>query len=126
MIHNPSQGLYAEPMTAWLSVPEFAAALGIKDSQVRELIRERHIVATRRGANAAVSLPADFVVDLEDGPAILPTLRGTITVLADAGLDDDAIVVWLLTHDDELDATPLDALRSGKRAPVRRIAQTLL
>lgn len=113
-------------MTEWLSVPEFAARLGIKDSQVREFVRERHIVAVRRGANSAVSLPADYVVDTDEGPAILPTLRGTITVLADAGLNDDAIVEWLLAHNDELDATPLDALRSGKRAPVRRIAQTLL
>src|SRR6187399_1986099 len=49
-------------MTDWLSVPEFAARLGLRDSDVRELLRERHIVAMRRGSNNAVSLPADFII----------------------------------------------------------------
>lgn len=113
-------------MTEWLSVPEFAERLGVKASYVRELLRERHLVAARTGANAAVSLPAEFLVDGESGIEILPTLRGTITLLADAGLDEGAIVEWLLADDDELGTSPLAALREGKRAHVRRIAQTLV
>lgn len=112
-------------MTEWLSVPEFADRLGIKASQVRELLRERHIVATRQGPNNAVSLPADFLIEGDNGIEVLPTLRGTVTVLADAGLSDDEIVAWLLEEHEELGASPLAALRDGKRAHVRRVAQSL-
>nr|PZM97754.1 MAG: transcriptional regulator [Actinomycetota bacterium] len=119
-------GLYAERMSEWLSVPEFAERLGVKDSHVRELLRERQIVATRTGPNNALSLPSDFIVEIEGKPEILPTLRGTITLLADAGLDDDAITQWLLDTEEELGTSPLAALRDGKRAHVRRIAQTLV
>jgi excisionase family DNA binding protein len=129
-------------MTAWLSVPEFAERLGVKPSHVRELLREGHLVATRTGPNNAVAIPADFLVEVptgadapgetgdevEVGPTveILPTLRGTLTVLSDAGLDDAAIIDWLLTADEELGMSPLAALREGRRAHVRRIAQTLV
>ncbi|MFO7244263.1 MAG: Rv2175c family DNA-binding protein [Actinomycetes bacterium] len=113
-------------MSEWLSVPEFAERLGVKDSHVRELLRERQIVATRTGPNNALSLPSDFIVEIEGKPGILPTLRGTITLLADAGLDDDAITQWLLDTEEELGTSPLAALRDGKRAHVRRIAQTLV
>ena len=110
-------------MTDWLSVPEFAARLGLRDSDVRELLRERHIVATRRGSNNAVSLPADFIIEAEQGPIVVATLRGTITVLADSGLGDEAIMDWLIAENEELEMTPLAALREGRRAQVRRIAQ---
>jgi excisionase family DNA binding protein len=113
-------------MTAWLSVPEFADRLGVKASHVRELLRERHIVATRSGPHQAVSIPADFLIDSDQGVEIVPTLRGTITVLADAGLDDAAVVAWLLADEPELGMSPLAALREGRRAHVRRIAQTLI
>lgn len=121
-------------MTAWLSVPEFADRLGVKPSHVRELLRERHLVAARTGPNDAISIPEEFLVardaatESEPGAAheILPTLRGTLTVLADAGLDDSAIIEWLLAHNEELGTSPLAALREGRRAPVRRIAQTLV
>ena len=110
-------------MTDWLSVPEFAARLGLRDSDVRELLRERHIVAMRRGSNNAVSLPADFIIDAEQGAIVVATLRGTITVLADSGLGDEAILEWLIAENDELGMSPLAALREGRRAQVRRIAQ---
>ncbi len=94
-------------------------------SRVRELLRERHLIAVRRGQNNALYLPAGQIIDGEDGPEVLPTVRGTVIVLADAGLSDDVIVEWLTTANDELGESPLDALRSGKRAPVRRLAQTV-
>ena len=70
--------------------------------------------------------PADFIVDLDGAPAILPWLHGTLTVLKDTHLSDEAVLEWLLKDEEELGMSPLAALRSGKRAPVRRIAQTLL
>ncbi|WP_291379065.1 Rv2175c family DNA-binding protein [Demequina sp.] len=112
-------------MSEWLSVPECAEVLGVPLSRVRELLRERYLIAVRRGENNALYLPAGQIIDGEEGPEVLATVRGTVIVLADAGLSDDVIVEWLTSVHDELDATPLDALRSGKRAPVRRLAQTV-
>lgn len=108
-----------------MTVPEYAEALQISISQVRELLRERHLVAARRGENNALYLPAGQLVDGENGPEILATVRGTIIVLADAGMSDTEIAEWLVTENEELGESPLAALRSGKRAPVRRAAQSL-
>jgi hypothetical protein len=47
-------------------------------------------------------------------------------VLADAGFGDDDIVEWLLSPHEQLEGSPLDALRAGQRAHVRRLAQTAL
>ncbi len=116
---------YAWHVSEWLSVPECAEVLGVPLSRVRELLRERYLIAVRRGENNALYLPAGQIIDGEEGPEVLATVRGTVIVLADAGLSDDVIVEWLTSVHDELDATPLDALRSGKRAPVRRLAQTV-
>lgn len=114
------------PDVEWLPVPDFADRLGVSASHVRELLREGALVSTRRGERNTVQIPADFIVELDGHPAILPWLQGTLTVLKDAHLSDDAVLEWLLEDDDELEMSPLAALRSGKRAHVRRIAQTLL
>ncbi|MCB2413850.1 DNA-binding protein [Demequina sp. TTPB684] len=112
-------------MSEWLSVPECAELLGVPLSRVREFLRERNLIAVRRGENNALYLPAGQIVEGEHGHEVLATVRGTIIVLADAGLSDDVIVEWLTTFHEELGESPLDALRSGKRAPVRRLAQTV-
>jgi len=129
---QPDPGLQTDSATQtdgdqeWLTVPDFADALGVTPTHVRELIREGVLAARRRGERSTVQLPAAFIVEGDDGPEVLHTLRGTLTLLRDAGFDDEAALDWLLAHDDELEATPLDALRSGKRAHVRRVAQALL
>lgn len=114
---------YPWRMTEWMTVPECAEALGVPLSRVRELIRERHLVAARRGENNAWYLPAGQLVDGEEGTQVLAWVRGTIMVLADAGFSDDDIAGWLVDEHPELGESPLDALRSGKRAHVRRLAQ---
>jgi len=108
-----------------MTVPECAQLLSISLSQVRELLRERHLVAARRGENNALYLPRGQIVTGQDGPEVLATVRGTVMLLADAGLTDDEIAQWLTEDNDELGQSPLDALREGKRAPVRRAAQGL-
>lgn len=111
----------------WLPIPDFADRLGITASDVRELLRERALVAERRGDADAWHLPAGFIEDTsDDGPRILRTLRGTITVLADGGFTDEQILAWMLEHSEELGTTPLEAMREGRRAPVRRAAQAQL
>lgn len=110
----------------WLSVPDFADALGLTASQVREMVRDGEIAATRRGERNTVQIPAGFIVEIDGKTIILPTLRGTLTLLHDARMDDDAAIEWLLTDEPELGMSPLASLRSGARAHVRRLAQALL
>ena len=119
-------GRYPWGVTEWMSVPECAEALGVSLSRVRDYLRERNLVATRRGENNAVYIPAGQIVIGEeyDGPHVLATVRDTVMVLADMGYSDDDIVTWLISPHDELEGSPLDALRSGQRAHVRRLAQT--
>src|SRR4051812_1886583 len=107
----------------WLSIPEFADRLGLTASQVRELVREGALAAQRRTERNTLQIPGAFIIDTEGGPEVIPTLRGTLTLLRDAGFDDDGILEWLLTDEPELGMSPLAALRQGQRAHVRRLAQ---
>ncbi|WP_440710454.1 Rv2175c family DNA-binding protein [Herbiconiux sp. YIM B11900] len=107
------------PATEWLTVPDLVDLLGLTPSRVRRLIEDRHLVGVKR--DGVLSVPASFVRDGEP----LTELRGTIIVLTDNRFSDDEIVEWLLEPNELLDAVPIDALRAGRKAEVRRIAQAL-
>ncbi|WP_147917303.1 Rv2175c family DNA-binding protein [Ruania zhangjianzhongii] len=111
----------------WLSLPEVAEATDLQLRTVRGYLRDRVLVATRRGENNALAVPEGFLVPGEETGTliVLPSLRGTITMLADSGYGDDEIVDWLLRENDELGATPLANLRDGRTHAVRRAAQAL-
>lgn len=113
--------------TRWYSVPEVADVLGVRDRDVRTMLREGKLLAVRHGANEAVSIPAELVLDAEhpDGPAPLPSLRGTLTVLKDARYTDDEAFQWLYSHHEELGQAPITALLEHRVHAVRRVAQTL-
>ena len=107
----------------WLTVPDLAERLGIALSAARGLIADRELVATRIGERRVVAVPVKFVD--EAGPR--PELKGTFTVLADGGMDDDEIIEWLYTPDPTLpvDGAPIDALWAGHKTEIRRRAQEL-
>jgi len=105
--------------TTWLTIPDLVAALGMTQNQVRRLIEDRAVLAAR--IDGVLQVPADFV---KDGAA-LGELRGTIVVLGDAGFSDDEAIRWLLDEDDSLGVAPIAALRAGRKAEVRRVAQAL-
>ena len=111
----------------WLSLPEVADAVGLPHRTVRGYLRDRVLVAVRRGENNALQVPAGFLVPGEDPDArvVLASLRGTIILLDDSGFDDEEIVDWLLRENDELGSTPLQALRDGRTHAVRRATQAL-
>jgi hypothetical protein len=52
-------------------------------------------------------------------------LKGTLVVLGDSGFSDDEAMNWLLTTEDSLGVSPVDALKAGRKAEVRRVAQAL-
>ena len=105
--------------TTWLTVPDLVEMLGSTPSRIRRLIDDRHLLATR--IDGVLKVPADFLRD--DAP--LPELHGTAMVLADAGFSDQEALEWLLDVDESLGTTPIAALRAGRKAEVRRVAQAL-
>ncbi len=105
----------------WLTLPDVADRLGLDVGKVRRLVRDRYLVAVRRGERNVPSVPAALL----EGGQPLPELRGTLTVLADAGFDDAAALQWLFTPDDSLPGTPIEALRGGRKTEIRRRAQAL-
>lgn len=103
----------------WLTVPDLTELLGLKVSQVRRLIEDRSLLAVR--TDGVWQVPELFIRDGEP----LHELKGTIVVLADSGFSDAEAMNWLLTPEESLGVTPIEALRSGRKAEVRRIAQAL-
>ena len=108
-------------VSAWLTVPDVALRLGTDVARVRQLLRERQLLACRRGERNVLYVPADFLA----GSEVLKGLPGTIVVLADSGFDDGAALRWLFTEDPSLPGTPVRALQENRGTEVRRRAQAL-
>jgi hypothetical protein len=105
----------------WLPLPDVADKLGIDVSRVRQLVQERQLISLRRGERRIPSVPAALLLNGQP----LQELRGTLVVLSDAGYDDEAAVRWLFTEDPTLPGSPVDALRAGRKAEIRRRAQAM-
>jgi hypothetical protein len=101
----------------WLTVPDLVEILDEPVGRIHRLIEEHRLPATRR--NGPVQVPAAV---LRDGEPMSET-RGTLLVLLDLGLTEDEAIDWLLGVDDALGTTPLEAMRQGRKAEVRRAAQ---
>lgn len=105
--------------TEWLTMPDLVDVLDETLGRVRRLIDEHYLVGSRRSGVFAV--PSVFIVDGHP----LPSLRGTIIVLQDAGFSDDEVIDWLLAPEEELGRSPMAALLDGHKSAVRRVARTL-
>ncbi|TDW31480.1 Rv2175c family DNA-binding protein [Cryobacterium psychrophilum] len=113
---------FSEPQNSepeWLTIPALVEMLGITQSRVRQLIDDHYLLAIRR--DGVLQVPAEFLRDR----APLPELRGTIFVLNDDGFTNEQAMSWLLDVDDSLGVAPIAALRAGRKAEVRRVAQAL-
>src|ERR687889_603926 len=102
-----------------LTPAEVADVLGISANQVRQLLRDRKLMAVPGSGNGRI--PAEF---LQDG-AVLKHLPGLLTVLRDGGFSDEEAFEWLFREDDSLPGTPVDALRDDRHTEVTRRAQAL-
>jgi len=98
-----------------------AEVLDVDIRRVHRLIDDRRIVALRVGERQVRSVPAEFVMDGQ----VIDSLKGTLSVLQDAGFSDEESVRWLFTEDDSLPGTPMTALRSGRKTEIRRRAQAM-
>lgn len=105
--------------TVWLALPDIADRWDVKVSQVRRLIEDRALLARR--VDGVLRVPEVFLG--QDEP--LRELKGTIILLGDSGFDDDGTIDWLLTPEESIGVAPIEALRAGRKAEVRRVAQAL-
>jgi hypothetical protein len=104
----------------WLSLPAVADLLGIPAGRVKQLLRDRKLLAVTRPAGT-VAVPAAFL----DGHHIVKGLCGTLTLLFDCGFDELEALRWLFTADDSLPGTPIDAIVEHRGTEVNRRAQAL-
>jgi hypothetical protein len=102
-----------------LTPAEAAQILGISPNRVRQLLRDRKLMAVPGSGNSKI--PAAFLLDGE----ILKHLPGLLTVLEDGGFSDEEAFDWLFREDDTLPGTPVQALRDDRHTEVTRRAQAL-
>jgi hypothetical protein len=116
----PADDDLEELVGQWLTVPDIGERMGLRLSDVRQMIEDRQVLAVRVGPRKVVKVPAKFFN--EEGP--LPELIGTFTVLGDSRMSDAQILRWLFTPDASLpvQGAPMDALLAGFKTEVRRRA----
>ena len=104
----------------WLSLPDVAGQLGLPVGRVKQLLRDRKLLAVTRPVGT-LAVPAAFL----DGNQIVKGLCGTLTLLFDCGFDEPEALRWLFTADESLSGTPIDAIVRHRRTEVNRRAQAL-
>jgi hypothetical protein len=104
----------------WLPVPEVAARLGIPAGRVKQLLRDRKLLAVTR-PDGTPAIPAAFI----DADQPVKGLHGTLTLLCDCGFGEEEALRWLFTADDSLPGTPIEALAGHRGTEVNRRAQAL-
>jgi hypothetical protein len=104
----------------WLTIPEVAGRLGLPASRIKQLLRDRKLLAVRR-PSGVLSVPAAFL----DGDQVVRGLHGTLTLLLDCGFDDAEALTWLFTADESLPGTPIQAIAEHRGTEVNRRAQAL-
>lgn len=103
----------------WLTLPDVAERLDVSISKVHQMIRDRELLAVRREGVRRV--PAELVAN----KTVLKHLPGVLTLLHDAGYDDEAALRWLYVADDTLPGTPAAALGGDRAREIKRRAQAL-
>jgi hypothetical protein len=104
----------------WLTLPEVADQLGLPVSRVKQMLRDRKLLAVQR-PSGQTAVPAAFI----DGDQVITGLGGTLTLLFDCGFSETDALSWLFTADDTLPGTPVQALTENRRTEVNRRAQAL-
>jgi Rv2175c C-terminal domain of unknown function/DNA-binding protein Rv2175c, wHTH domain len=114
----PVTELPVEP-AEWLTVPDIAARLDVPVTRIHQMLRDHYLLAVRR--DGVLRVPAELVA----GRTVMKHLPGVLTLLHDAGYNDEEVLRWLYTADDTLPGTPAVALDGGRATEVKRRAQAL-
>ena len=105
--------------TAWVNLPDIADKLDLSISKVNQMVRDGQLLAVRRDGVRVV--PAELVAN----SIVLKHLPGILTLLRDAGYNDEEALRWLYAPDDTLDGNAATALGGDRAREVKRRAQAL-
>jgi len=103
----------------WVALPDVAEQLSLPITRVHQLIRDHALVAVRR--DGVLRVPVELIAT----PNVRKHLPGVLTLLHDAGYNDEEALRWLYTADDSLPGTPATALSGPRATEVKRRAQAL-
>ena len=113
----------ADPQPAgpdkWTNLPDVAEKLDVSISKVHQMLRDGTLLAVKRDGIRVV--PADLIAN----STALKHLPGIITLLRDAGYNDEEAVRWLYQPDDSLDGCGAIGLGGDRAREVKRRAQAL-
>lgn len=112
------QATTGEP-AGWIPLPDIAEKLDVRITAVHQMIRDGVLIAVRRDGIRVV--PAELVAN----DTVLKHLPGILTLLHDAGYNDEEALRWLYEPDESLGGTPATALGGDKAREVKRRAQAL-
>jgi hypothetical protein len=103
----------------WLPLPDVADQLGLSISKVHQMVRDGALLAVRR--DGTLRVPAELVAN----STVLKHLPGVLTLLHDAGFNDEEALRWLYAPDASLPGAPAVALGGDRAREVKRRAQAL-
>jgi hypothetical protein len=103
----------------WINLPDVAEKLDVSISKVHQMLRDGTLLAVKRDGIRVV--PADLVAN----STALKHLPGIITLLRDAGYNDEEAVRWLYQPDESLDGCGAIGLGGDRAREVKRRAQAL-
>ncbi|MFD2673753.1 Rv2175c family DNA-binding protein [Gulosibacter bifidus] len=118
MHENSSDAVFAS--YEWLDLPTAAEQLGVSSGRLHRLIEDHFLLAAKH--DGAMGIPALFIRDGEP----LAGLRGTLTLLEDHGVTGREAMIWLLSEDDFIGATPIETLVAGHKSTVRKAVQLFI
>jgi excisionase family DNA binding protein len=105
--------------SGWETLPELAERLEVPITKVRQMIRDGELLAVR--LDGVLRVPAELVANR----TVTKHLPGVLTLLRDAGYNDEESLRWLYSPDETLPGTPARALGGDAATEVKRRAQAL-
>jgi hypothetical protein len=103
----------------WVTLPDVAEKLDLSISKVNQMVRDGHLLAVKRDGIRVV--PAELVAN----STVLKHLPGVLTLLRDAGYNDEEALRWLYEPDETLDGNAARGLGGDRAREVKRRAQAL-
>jgi hypothetical protein len=105
--------------TEWVTLPDIADKLDVSISKVNQMVRDGNLLAVKRDGIRVV--PAELVAN----STVLKHLPGILTLLRDAGYNDEEALRWLYQPDPDLDGSAARGLGGDRAREVKRRAQAL-
>ena len=104
---------------AWVTLPDVSAKLDVSISKVHQMIRDGQLLAVKR--DGVRQIPVELLAN----STVLKHLPGVLTLLRDAGYNDEEALRWLYEPDSDLDGNAATGLGGDRAREVKRRAQAL-